>query len=248
MMNVRRFSQSCPFVWVISSDRSTVCFFRQAANCKKGSRSSKRSNPSAEELRAWNEFSIAIYTSFDYKCWICGKRKDSHQLSLAHIVSGTDDISPQDEECVRQEYALLQNEQEPFRYDSPRNRIVLCGSHGQDGTCHDKYDKHAFSIIHILGDYYAFWFYLGMKVVDPDAEQQQNMHVVKLRPISHNPYRRALYHHASLAESEHTPDSRDKMGYSAVAKQVLEMERASINADKLDDDEKSACSYDSRMS
>jgi len=190
---------------------------------------------------------------FGNSCWICG-RSETRQvkgqlspgdvvLSLAHIVPGLDtDVSEHaDDESIPEEYKLLQSSAEPFCYDSPRNRVLLCGTHGQKRTCHDLFEKHAFTILYANGLYFAYWFNKRFIRVDPNATKTSNDRLVQLRPISHQPYRRALFHHATCCAGDYTPSELDKLpGYRDIEQQVVDMhyssEPGSSDVEGNDDD------------
>lgn len=61
--------------------------------------------------------------------------------------------------------------------------------------------------------------------------------LVQLRPIRHEPYRRALFHHATCCTGDYTTSELDHMsGYRDIERQVVDMHHSS-EVESYDDDD-----------
>ena len=79
----------------------------------------------------------AIRAQYDNKCAFCGEFESGKRLSCAHLAS-------------REGY-FTEGYQSKFDIHSPRNYLLLCGSHGVKGTCHDGFDSHKLALIPSVG-------------------------------------------------------------------------------------------------
>lgn len=79
----------------------------------------------------------AIRVQYDNKCAFCGVSQSEKGLSCAHLAS-------------REGY-FTEGYHSKFDIHSPRNYLLLCGSHGVKGTCHDGFDSHKLALIPSVG-------------------------------------------------------------------------------------------------
>jgi hypothetical protein len=79
-----------------------------------------------------------ISQSYGRKCLFCGC---SGKISTVHLVAGNSKVnySP---------FGSANGYIGELDVKSPRNFIPLCGTLGQEGTCHDGFDKHLIMILH----------------------------------------------------------------------------------------------------
>lgn len=101
-------------------------------------------------------------------------------ITVAHIVSsGMDDYS---------DFGVKNGYKDDLDVFSVRNFMPLCGTYGQEGTCHDAIDKH---LIHISYDAFKCSYFLMCSPGAPESFLQINEQVLDTPP-GWNPYHRLL--------------------------------------------------------
>jgi predicted restriction endonuclease len=87
--------------------------------------------PSTKSLR------LKVRTAYDQKCLLCGTTEDLH---VAHLVSHNSTM----------DYSRFQRPIYKTSFDpsSIRNRILLCGTKGVRGSCHDLFDNFKITIVY----------------------------------------------------------------------------------------------------
>ena len=146
-----------------------------------------RNNGSTDDEKLTNDAKIKAKNIFTdggtvaLRCVICGK-VESHgtPITAAHIVSS-----------AMRDYSVFGIEngyKDNLDVFSERNCMPLCGTHGQEGTCHDAMDKH---LIHIRYDPILQSYH-----VDCSPGASEYFHDLRKRalttPPGWNPYRRLL--------------------------------------------------------
>ena len=108
-----------------------------------------------------------VMTIYDRKCVVCGVDPTANRLiSCVHILNSA-------KACK----TLL------IKW-TKRNFLALCGSYGDEGSCHDAFDKGKMSFMHISGES-TLWKVIGG---GPDLHNR----IVDLKS---NPYKRTLHTH-----------------------------------------------------
>lgn len=110
----------------------------------------------------------AIRVQYDNKCAFCGVSQSEKGLSCAHLAS-------------REGY-FTEGYHSKFDIHSPRNYLLLCGSHGVKGTCHDGFDSHKLALIPSVGLRPTAWTVLSC------YEGWKNNRENEALPQMHQPY------------------------------------------------------------
>lgn len=153
-----------------------LLFFGAAAESSKGDHSA-----ADKKIDSW----------YQKKCLICGVKEG---VSRAHLVSGksTTDFSP----FGPPTYANA------LDVKSARNFIPLCGSLGEQGSCHDAFDKFYITIVRNELTGTLFCYCIAPVEFFP---RRAKVHLKELNLHSeHRPYSRLLVWHARKCYAEHS--------------------------------------------
>lgn len=125
-----------------------------------------------------SEASRQIKKIYD-KCLFCGSKVE---LSLAHLVAGNSVVN----------YSVFGKPRylDDLDVKSPRNFILLCGTKGKNGTCHNEFDNYCIGMIPApLGGEANQWTLLCLRPDFAKYKELNNKTIVTQEP---HPYRRLL--------------------------------------------------------
>ena len=84
-------------------------------------------------------------------CMFCGCNSGTKELSIAHIV-------PSKSSAINVVFGRDNNYVDDVKLESTQNFLVLCGSHGRQGTCHNAYDNLKISLYFNISEGVYRWY------------------------------------------------------------------------------------------
>lgn len=112
-------------------------------------------------------FKDSVKEAYDHQCLFCHTRRN---LTVAHLISHNN----------RADYGAFQPDRyvSPFVPSSIRNRIVLCGTKHDRGTCHNLFDYHNIAMYY---DGFAKEFRAVVVVANADRPEFPLHHVIDIK-------------------------------------------------------------------
>ena len=158
-----------------------------------------------------------LSTKYKGFCVVCRQKSMSVKGTMAHIVAGNSNIS----------YEVFGPPTYKTTLDvkSERNFILLCGTNGDAGSCHNEFDKYLFTILY--NPFSKLYNIISLN----EKWQHHDLHGKEIE-LLHKPYHRLLAWRSRKCYTEHGSSVSAEHMMSALTAANLSEESHSMDGDK----------------